>query len=60
MNVWDFDDVKKPILKVVSLLSDRYIVGDRLGVGGSDWGDGNSGYAFGVLNKSAEGTRIKK
>ena len=60
VNVWDFDDVKKPILKVVSLYSNRDIDGGRLDVNGYDWNGYINGYAFGVLNKSAEGTRIKK
>ena len=46
VNVWGFDDVKEPVLKVAGLGSGRVIVGG-LGVGG-DWYGDNNGYAFGV------------
>jgi len=46
VNVWGFDNVNKPILRIASLDSDRCFDGDRLGVGGVDV----DGYAFGVLN----------
>ena len=61
VNVWGFGDVKEPVLKVVGLDSGRSLGGRRLGVVGYGWSDdgdgggGNSGYAFGVLDKSAEG-----
>jgi len=45
VKVYGFDDVKKPILNVARLYSNRSIVGDGLGVDG--WGDYN-GFAFGV------------
>ncbi len=48
VDVWGFDKVNQPVLKVASLDSYRYFVGNRLGVGGDLWGDGSGGYAFGV------------
>ena len=66
VNVWGFGDVKEPVLKVVGLDSGRSLGGRRLGVVGYGWSDdgdgggGNSGYAFGVLDKSAEGASQTK
>ena len=48
VNVWDFDDVKGPTLKVVSLYSVRDLGNDRLSVDGDNWNGNNLGYAFGV------------
>lgn len=48
VNVWGFDSVKEPILRVASLGSDRGLGGDRLNVNGCYWIDDNDGYAFGV------------
>jgi hypothetical protein len=58
VDIWGFDDVKEPTLRVVCLNSTRVLGGIRLGVGG-DWNVYDDGYAFGVLNKSAEGTSQK-
>ena len=49
VNVWGFDDVKEPVLRIASLGSNRDLDGDRLRVRGYDWGDDNDGYAFGVF-----------
>ena len=48
VNVWGFDDVKEPVLRVVGLDSGRVLGDGRLGVDGG-WGDYDNGYAFGVL-----------
>lgn len=51
VNVWNFDKVKQPVLKVVSLDSDRNLDGGRLDVdddGRCDYYVG--GFAFGVLD----------
>jgi len=47
VDVWGFDDVKEPILRVVGLGSGRFLVGGMLGVG-DDWYGGGDGFAFGV------------
>lgn len=49
VNVWGFDEVSEPILKVASLYSGRLFVGVGLGVGGDYWGGYDDGCAFGVL-----------
>lgn len=46
--VWGFEPVKEPVSRVVTLNSNRSLVGRRLGVGES-WGGGDGGCAFGVL-----------
>ena len=51
VNVCGFDEVKKPILKVAGLISDRGFDGDGLSVDGS-WGDDNGGYAFGIVKEN--------
>jgi hypothetical protein len=53
VNVFGFGDVKEPLLRVASLVSDRYWDG-RLGVSGGDWDDGRGGFAFGVLNETSK------
>lgn len=50
VNVFGFDEVKQPTLKVATLYSARYFDDDRLSVDGDDWG-GYNGCAFGVLGK---------
>lgn len=56
VNVWGFDPVKEPILRVARLSSNRDVRGGRLLVGGYDWGvNYGDGFAFGVLNETAEG-----
>jgi len=58
--VWGFDDVKKPALGVVGLVSNRIIDSDdRLDVDGRNWDDVADGCAFGVL-KDAKGTVLEK
>ena len=52
VDVWGFDEVEKPVLKVVVLGSSRGFFIGRLNVGGYDWldyldGYGDDGYAFG-------------
>ncbi len=49
VNVWGFDEVKEPVLRVAGLYSGRGLGRGRLGVGGSDRGGGDNGYVFGVL-----------
>jgi len=58
VNVWGFEEVKEPVLRVVCLGSYRNLGGGRLNVDGS-W-SGYYGYAFGVLNKDAEGVALEK
>ncbi|MEK6893087.1 MAG: hypothetical protein AABX07_02695 [Nanoarchaeota archaeon] len=48
VNVFGFDSVTKPVLRVVCLDSDRLVDGGRLNVDGS-WSDGYGGYALGGL-----------
>jgi len=60
VNVWGFEPVKEPALRVVSLNSDRSLDDGRLSVDGNYWDYYNDGYAFGVLNRSAEGASPKK
>ena len=48
VNVWHFDDVKEPVLKVAGLGSNEYVDGGRLDVDGSNWDGYDSGFAFGV------------
>ena len=60
VNVWSFDSVKEPVLRIASLDSDRGLDRDGLGIGGYGGYEGRGGYAFGVLKKSAEGTRAEK
>lgn len=50
VNVWGFDDVKEPILRVASLGSGRGLGSLRLFVGGDGWDGGSGGFAFGVLD----------
>ncbi len=52
VNVLGFDDVNEPTLKVACLYSGRYIDSDRLNVVGG-WYDDDGGFAFGLLDKSA-------
>ena len=58
VNVWGFDSVKTPTLKVASLYSIRFSDFRQFNVDGSYWLDSDFGYAFGVLD-SAEGTAKK-
>ncbi|MDP2628385.1 MAG: hypothetical protein Q8P15_00620 [Nanoarchaeota archaeon] len=51
VNVWGFDKVKEPILRVAYLGSDGDFDYDRLDVGGFDWNVYYDGYAFGVLRE---------
>jgi len=52
VNVWGFDSVDKPVLRVAGLFSGRNVESDRLLVCGYDWiDDGDGGCAFGVLKK---------
>lgn len=60
VDVWGFDDVKEPVLRVAGLNSNRDIDDYRLDVDGSWGGDGNDGFAFGVLDTSAEGASQKR
>jgi len=53
VNVFGFNPESK--VRVVGLYSLRNLDGRRLDVDGYCWGDYYDGYAFGVLNKSAEG-----
>lgn len=53
IDVWGFDHVEEPVLRVAGLKSSRSIDGDRLGVEGSNHDDSYNGYAYGVLDKSA-------
>ena len=46
--VWALENINSPQIRVASLDSVRYFVGDRLDVYGNDWG-GSNGYAFGVF-----------
>lgn len=48
VDVWGFDSVKEPVLRVASLDSYGGIVGNRLNVFGVNWYD-DDGCAFGVL-----------
>lgn len=45
VNVWGFDNIQEPVVRVACLNSNR--VSGGLGVGGGDW-DGDGGCAFGV------------
>lgn len=58
VNVFGFDPENE--VRVVGLDSGRSLAYWRLHVGGVGWDDSDGGYAFGVLNKSAEGTSPKK
>ena len=58
INVWGFDLVEKPVLRVATLYSYGVVRGYGLVVGGGDWCVGGGGCAFGVLN-SAEGSAPK-
>ena len=49
VNVFGFDSVKEPVLKVVSLGSSSNLDGGRLSVYGDDCDNYGDGYAFGVL-----------
>jgi len=53
VNVWGFDPVEEPVLRVASLFSDGLSDGGRLGVVG-DRIDYDDGYAFGVLKQTSE------
>ena len=55
VNVFGFDEVKKPIQKVAALLFYRRVGSGMLFVDGYGWNDDYGGFAFGVLKKSAEG-----
>ena len=57
VNIYGFDNVREPVLRVVGLGSSRGLDDGRLGVSGGWYDDG--GCAFGVLNKSAEGASQK-
>ena len=58
VNVRGFDSVKDPVLMVVGLYSNRNSNDYRLGVFGDGW-CGKGGFAFGVLDPSAEGASQK-
>jgi hypothetical protein len=49
VNVWGFEGVEEPALRVVGMDSNWYLDGCGLGVSGSNRNDSNNGYAFGVL-----------
>lgn len=49
VNVFGFDEVKKPVLRIVGLCSCRFLGDLRLNVYGLIWYDYYLGYAFGVL-----------
>ncbi len=58
VNVWGFESVEEPTLRV-STLGSSWGLGRRLGVGGGrgyDW----VGYTFGVQEKTGEASRAKK
>jgi hypothetical protein len=57
VDVCGFNPVEQPISRIVSLCSDRHVDGHRLFVDGS-WVN-YRGYAFGVLDESAEGASRK-
>ncbi|MBS3151401.1 hypothetical protein J4443_03430, partial [Candidatus Woesearchaeota archaeon] len=57
VNVWGFDEVKEPVLRVSALYSD-WDFGRRLVVDGGR-GDYRRGYAFGV-QKTGEASRAEK
>jgi len=59
IDVFGFAPSKEPIRRVVSLYSNRAILGDRLFVYGDYWDDDDGGCAFGGIS-SAEGTAQKK
>ncbi len=50
VNVWRFDAVNKPIVRVAGLGSGRGVGRGRLLVDGSDWDGSYVGFVFGVLN----------
>ena len=52
VNVWGFDEVKEPVLRVSALYSNWYFDDARLSVGGG-LDEGRDGYAFGVSAPSA-------
>ena len=54
VDVWGFDEVKEPTLRVAGLNSNRGLGGDRLCVYGGNWIDGRGGVAFGVLQETSE------
>ena len=58
VDVFGFDAVKEPILRVACLYSDRFLDDDRLNVDGSSV-DYRNGCAFGVRNADAEGVAQK-
>lgn len=58
VHVWDFDDVKEPVLRVANLVFYRGLDRGRLEVRGYHWDD-DYGYAFGVL-KDAKGIILEK
>lgn len=58
VNVWGFDSVNQPVLRVASLDSSRYLANRQLLVDGNNWLDYDDGFAFGVLD-SAKGTAKK-
>jgi len=58
VDVWGFDSVNEPLLRVADLNSGRGVDDRRLNVYGDDWDDYNyGGYAFGVLKASTEGAK---
>ena len=59
VEVFGFDKVKVPILRVACLISDRDLVDVRLDVYGDYSVDDGYGYAFGVRNADAEGVAQK-
>ena len=53
VNVWGFDSVKEPVLRVAGLYSYGGLDIDRLGVVG-DWGGNSHGFAFGVFEQKRQ------
>ncbi|MBI2628604.1 hypothetical protein HYW74_00795, partial [Candidatus Pacearchaeota archaeon] len=60
VNVFEFDKVENPLLRVVSLYSDRLFDGYRLVVNGSNSFGLRGGVAFGVLDNDTVGVAPKK
>ncbi len=60
VNVFGFDKVEQPIVRVASLVSVRYLGGSGLYVDGGDWGNIYGGFAFGVLVSADEVSVPKK
>lgn len=56
INVWSFDSIDNPILRCVGLYSDGSLDNEGLGIDGYHLGGDGDGFAFAVLDESAEGT----